>query len=255
VRRVVADIAKLSVGRGGYYTRELATDHEAYLSGHGESPGGGTAPAPRAWGWTAKGCSAGCAPAATSPPRCRVGWRWPPNRPTGPTTGSASCASTNNAARAGWKPMPTSAPSIGRWCEPWPGSGAPPPGRGSRPASLCSGGAGTSSRVDPGRRAWRQAAAEIEQYRHSYGITDPVRALGPEPADRAQRAARHQARTTIERAHTNQRPTGRTRDAHLTSERTTQRSGRALGRPSAGAASAATSSCPDCAQGGLVPEP
>jgi conjugative relaxase-like TrwC/TraI family protein len=36
---VVADIAKLSVGREGYYTRELATDHEAYLSGHGESPG------------------------------------------------------------------------------------------------------------------------------------------------------------------------------------------------------------------------
>jgi conjugative relaxase-like TrwC/TraI family protein len=38
-RPVVADIAKLSVGREAYYTRELATDHEAYLSGHGESPG------------------------------------------------------------------------------------------------------------------------------------------------------------------------------------------------------------------------
>jgi conjugative relaxase-like TrwC/TraI family protein len=36
---VVADIAKLTVGREEYYTRELATDHEAYLSGHGESPG------------------------------------------------------------------------------------------------------------------------------------------------------------------------------------------------------------------------
>jgi conjugative relaxase-like TrwC/TraI family protein len=36
---VVADIAKLSVGREAYYTRELATDHEAYLSGHGQSPG------------------------------------------------------------------------------------------------------------------------------------------------------------------------------------------------------------------------
>jgi hypothetical protein len=36
---VVANIAKLSVGREEYYTRELATDHEAYLSGHGESPG------------------------------------------------------------------------------------------------------------------------------------------------------------------------------------------------------------------------
>jgi conjugative relaxase-like TrwC/TraI family protein len=36
---VVADIAKLSVGREAYYTRELATDHQHYLSGHGESPG------------------------------------------------------------------------------------------------------------------------------------------------------------------------------------------------------------------------
>jgi conjugative relaxase-like TrwC/TraI family protein len=36
---VVADIAKLSVGREEYYTRELAADHQAYLSGHGESPG------------------------------------------------------------------------------------------------------------------------------------------------------------------------------------------------------------------------
>jgi hypothetical protein len=36
---VVADVAKLAVGREEYYTRELATDHQAYLSGHGESPG------------------------------------------------------------------------------------------------------------------------------------------------------------------------------------------------------------------------
>jgi conjugative relaxase-like TrwC/TraI family protein len=36
---MVADVAKLAVGREDYYTRELATDHEQYLSGHGESPG------------------------------------------------------------------------------------------------------------------------------------------------------------------------------------------------------------------------
>jgi conjugative relaxase-like TrwC/TraI family protein len=36
---VVADVAKLAIGREAYYTRELATDHQAYLSGHGESPG------------------------------------------------------------------------------------------------------------------------------------------------------------------------------------------------------------------------
>ena len=43
---VVADIAKLSVGREAYYTRELATDHQAYLSGHGSPRAGGMAPAP-----------------------------------------------------------------------------------------------------------------------------------------------------------------------------------------------------------------
>jgi conjugative relaxase-like TrwC/TraI family protein len=36
---VVADVAKLTAGREEYYTRELAADHQAYLSGHGESPG------------------------------------------------------------------------------------------------------------------------------------------------------------------------------------------------------------------------
>ena len=35
---MVADVAKLAVGREEYYTRELAAD-KAYLSGHGESPG------------------------------------------------------------------------------------------------------------------------------------------------------------------------------------------------------------------------
>jgi AAA domain/TrwC relaxase len=54
------------------------------------------------------------------------GWRWPPNRPTAPMTGNGSCASTSSAATAGLKPTPTSARSIGRWCGPWPGSGAPP---------------------------------------------------------------------------------------------------------------------------------
>jgi conjugative relaxase-like TrwC/TraI family protein len=82
-----------------------------------------------------------------------------------------------------------------------------------------------------GRRAWRQAAAEIEQYRHTYGITDPDRALGPEPADRAQRAARHRARTAIERLQTKQRSFDLTRDARPTSERTIQpRPGQQRGR-------------------------
>jgi conjugative relaxase-like TrwC/TraI family protein len=36
---VVVDVAKLSAGREDYYTREIAQNHEEYLSGHGESPG------------------------------------------------------------------------------------------------------------------------------------------------------------------------------------------------------------------------
>ena len=73
-----------------------------------------------------------------------------------------------------------------------------------------------------GRRAWRRAAAEIEHYRRSYQITDPDRALGPEPHDRTQRADRQQARTAIERVHGKQRATDRTHQRQPTSEPTTQ---------------------------------
>jgi hypothetical protein len=73
-----------------------------------------------------------------------------------------------------------------------------------------------------GRRAWRQAAAEIEQYRNTYGISDPVRALGPEPRDRAQRADRQRARTAIERVQVKQRAADRTHQRQSTSEPTTQ---------------------------------
>jgi hypothetical protein len=69
-----------------------------------------------------------------------------------------------------------------------------------------------------GRRAWRQAAAEVEQYRHTYQITDPVRALGPEPTDAAQRADRQRVRTAIERVQIKQRATDRIHDLQPTSE-------------------------------------
>jgi TrwC relaxase len=36
---VVADVAELTVGREDYDLRELADNHQQYLSGHGESPG------------------------------------------------------------------------------------------------------------------------------------------------------------------------------------------------------------------------
>jgi hypothetical protein len=83
-----------------------------------------------------------------------------------------------------------------------------------------------------GRRAWRQAAAEIEQYRRTYQITDPNQALGPEPQDPGQRAARQRARSAIERVHANPRADDRTHDTQPTTERTTQlRSHQQRGRP------------------------
>jgi hypothetical protein len=73
-----------------------------------------------------------------------------------------------------------------------------------------------------GRRVWRRAAAEIEQYRRSYQITDPERALGPEPRDPAQRADRQRARTAIAWVHTKQRTADRTHERQPISEPPTQ---------------------------------
>jgi hypothetical protein len=73
-----------------------------------------------------------------------------------------------------------------------------------------------------GRRAWRHAAAEIEQYRRTYEVTDPERALGPEPQDRAQRADRQRAQTAIARVQAKQRAADRARGAQSTSERINQ---------------------------------
>jgi AAA domain len=83
-----------------------------------------------------------------------------------------------------------------------------------------------------GRRAWRQAAGQIEQYRRSYHITDPDRALGPEPRDLGQRADRQIARTAIERVHAKQRAVDRTYQREPASERHHQlRSHEQRGRP------------------------
>jgi hypothetical protein len=83
-----------------------------------------------------------------------------------------------------------------------------------------------------GRRAWRQSAAEIEQYRRTYQVNDPQRALGPEPHDPAQRADRQRARRAIARVQAKQRAADRTRDTQPTSERTSQpRPHQQRGRP------------------------
>jgi hypothetical protein len=83
-----------------------------------------------------------------------------------------------------------------------------------------------------GRRAWRQAAAQIEHYRRTYHITDPDRALGPEPHDPLQRADLRRAWTAIERVQAKQRATDRIRDLRSTGERPSQpRSREQRGRP------------------------
>jgi hypothetical protein len=55
------------------------------------------------------------------------------------------------------------------------------------------------------RRAWRQAAGAIQDYRRAYWISDPEQALGPIPREPAQRAAWHQARTAAQRIQARQR--------------------------------------------------
>jgi hypothetical protein len=56
-----------------------------------------------------------------------------------------------------------------------------------------------------GRRAWRQAAAAIEDYRHTYRITHPDQALGPVPHDPTQRAVWQQARQMAQQVKGRQR--------------------------------------------------
>jgi hypothetical protein len=82
-----------------------------------------------------------------------------------------------------------------------------------------------------GRRAWRQAAAQIEHYRRSYHINDADRALGPEPHDPTQRADRQRAYTAIARVQAKQRDADRTHQRQPTSEPTQSRLRQQRGRP------------------------
>jgi hypothetical protein len=61
------------------------------------------------------------------------------------------------------------------------------------------------------RRAWRQAAAQIEDYRHTYGITHPDQALGLVPHDPTQRAVWQQARQMAQQVKGRQRSIARQR--------------------------------------------
>jgi conjugative relaxase-like TrwC/TraI family protein len=75
--------------------------------------------------------------------------------------------------------------------------------------SYLRGGLGPLPESTRGRRAWRQAAAAIEDYRHAYGITDPEAAIGPVPREPAQRAAWQHARQAITRVQGRQHSTDR----------------------------------------------
>jgi conjugative relaxase-like TrwC/TraI family protein len=81
-----------------------------------------------------------------------------------------------------------------------------------------------------GRRAWRQAAAQIEQYRRSYHINDADQALGPGPRDPAQRADRQRVYRAIERVQAKQRAADRTHQRQPTSEPTQPRPHQPRGR-------------------------
>jgi hypothetical protein len=63
-----------------------------------------------------------------------------------------------------------------------------------------------------GARAWRQAAAQITEYRTVWHVTDPERALGPVPQQAAQRADWQRATAAVERLHHKQRVAERDHD-------------------------------------------
>ena len=91
--------------------------------------------------------------------------------------------------------------------------GAPRPSRprsraGCRPASPTSSTSPLSTSPWPSARApsragperWRQGAAAIEGYRERHGITDPQRALGPEPEERLALGERRSVERAVEDA-------------------------------------------------------
>jgi FtsZ-binding cell division protein ZapB len=82
-----------------------------------------------------------------------------------------------------------------------------------------------------GQRGWQQAIARVEQYRERYGITDPDRALGPEPRSRNLEQRRHHraASLAIERFHERQRAERERRTEHRERAHTNRRHVRAIG--------------------------
>jgi conjugative relaxase-like TrwC/TraI family protein len=71
---------------------------------------------------------------------------------------------------------------------------------------------GPASESTRGKRAWRQAAALVSEYRTVYRVSDPDRALGPVPQEARQRADWQRATAAIERVRHKQRVTERDHD-------------------------------------------
>jgi hypothetical protein len=84
-----------------------------------------------------------------------------------------------------------------------------------------------------GRRAWRQAAAHVQEYRTTYHLHDAERALGPEPREPAQRAAWRQAHAAVERIWHKQRTAER---AHTTRDGRSDRPSQLRSLPQPGGA-------------------
>jgi conjugative relaxase-like TrwC/TraI family protein len=151
-------------------------------------------------------CFAGYDAAATSRPWCRVGWRWPLSRPTGPMTGSGSCANTSNAATAGGQRASRPPVSAGD-ADPGLAAARHWTGRRAGAPRLCPGGARAGVGVDPGPASLapsrcRHRALPEQLPHHRFGPGPRPRAPRPHPADRPatgphghrarpQQAARH----------------------------------------------------------------
>ena len=138
-------------------------------------------------------------------------------------TTSTSYASTSSAAPAGWRPTPTSAPQYRQVVRAlaWQRRATGLAVDVDRPGYVLEA-LGPVPASTRGRRAWRQAAGQLEHYRHTYHITDSEWALGPESRDPAQRADRQRVRTAMEWVQAKQRATDRLRDLQPTAERTNQ---------------------------------
>jgi conjugative relaxase-like TrwC/TraI family protein len=78
---------------------------------------------------------------------------------------------------------------------------------------------GPVSESTRGKRAWRQAAAQVTEYRTVWRVSDPERALGPVPQEARQRADWQRAQAAIERVHHKQRVAERDRDPEATGGR------------------------------------